>query len=170
MDKIVNKVANSPLITLDLQEFRPEGERVLVDIAGHLHEGIILREKDFREFIRSNDWSTFKGKHVAVTCSVDAIVPTWAFMLVASALQPFAQTIVFGTLEELEASLMRDAINKLPEDLYKNKKIVVKGCGKNMPVSAYIDLMNKIRPLATSIMYGEPCSTVPLYKQKKPSA
>lgn len=170
MDEIVNKVANSPLVTLDLQEFRPEGERLVLDIAGHLHEGIILREKDFREFIRSNDWSTFKGMHVAITCSVDAIVPTWAFMLVASALQPFTQTIVFGTLEELEASLMRDAISKLPEDLYKNKKIVVKGCGKNMPVSAYIDLMNKIRPLAASIMYGEPCSTVPLYKQKKPSA
>ncbi|MGZ3863648.1 MAG: DUF2480 family protein [Bacteroidia bacterium] len=168
MDEIVNKVAQSGLITIDLEEYYPEGKRVLFDIKPLLFQELILKEKDFREFIKNEDWSKYKNCYVAVTCSNDAIVPTWAFMLLTLSLQPFAKKVVYGNLETLETVLFEEIIDKLDVSSYKDARIVIKGCGnKPVPVSAYVAITEKVKPLAKSIMYGEPCSTVPLYKQPK---
>ncbi|MGZ3866553.1 MAG: DUF2480 family protein [Bacteroidia bacterium] len=168
MNEIVNKVAQSGLVTIDLEEYYPEGKRVLFDIKPLLFQELILKEKDFREFIKNEDWSKYKDAYVAVTCSNDAIVPTWAFMLLTLALQPFAKKVVFGNLETLETVLFEEIIDKLDFSSYKDARIVIKGCGnKPVPVSAYVAITEKVKPLAKSIMYGEPCSTVPLYKQPK---
>ncbi len=164
-DEIINKVANSGLITIDLEEFYPKGERVLFDIKPLLFHELILKEKDFREFIKQHDWSQYKDKLVAITCTADAIIPTWAFMLVSIALEPFAKKIVFGNLETLEAIIFNEALLAIVYEDYKDKRVVIKGCS-NLPVStnAYVELVRGLRPFAKSIMYGEPCSTVPLYK------
>ena len=165
---ITNKVASSGLITIDLEEFYPQGERVVLDIKDQLFQGLILREKDFREYIKTTDWTFYKDKYVAVTCSADAIVPTWAFMLLATVLEPFAKKIVFGNLETLETILYHEIISNLKTDDYKEAKIVIKGCGSlPVPKAAYVEITRVLRPLAKSIMYGEPCSTVPLYKRAK---
>jgi hypothetical protein len=165
MDEIINKVANSGLITIDLEEFYPKGDRVLFDIKPLLFHELILKEKDFREFIKQHDWSQYKDKLVAITCTADAIIPTWAFMLVSIALEPFAKKIVFGNLETLEAIIFNEALLAIVYEDYKDKRVVIKGCS-NLPVStnAYVELVRGLRPFAKSIMYGEPCSTVPLYK------
>jgi hypothetical protein len=164
-DEIINKVANSGLITIDLEEFYPKGERVLFDIKPLLFHELILKEKDFREFIKQHDWSQYKDKLVAITCTANAIIPTWAFMLVSIALEPFAKKIVFGNLETLEAIIFNEALLAIVYEDYKDKRVVIKGCS-NLPVStnAYVELVRGLRPFAKSIMYGEPCSTVPLYK------
>ena len=164
-DEIINKVANSGLITIDLEEFYPKGERVLFDIKPLLFHELILKEKDFREFIKQHDWTQYQDKFVAITCSADAIIPTWAFMLVSIALEPFAKKIVFGNLETLEAIVFNEALFAIVYEDYKDKRVVIKGCS-NLPVStnAYVELVKGLRPFAKSIMYGEPCSTVPLYK------
>ena len=164
-DEIINKVANSGLITIDLEEFYPKGERVLFDIKPLLFHELILKEKDFREFIKQHDWSQYKDKLVAITCTADAIIPTWAFMLVSIALEPFAKKIVFGNLETLEAIIFNEALLAIVYEDYKDKRVVIKGCS-NLPVStnAYVELVRGLRPFAKSIMYGEPCSTVPLFK------
>ena len=167
-EEIVNKVAQSGIVTIDLEEFYPEGKRVLFDIKPLLFQELILKEKDFREFIKNEDWTTYKDCYVAITCSNDAIVPTWAFMLLTLALQPYAKKTVFGNLETLETVLFEEIIDKLNVSTYKDARIVIKGCGnKPVPVSAYVAITEKVKPLAKSIMYGEPCSTVPLYKQPK---
>jgi hypothetical protein len=167
-EEIVNKVAQSGLITIDLEELYPEGERVLLDIKDRLFQGLILREKDFREFVSTHDWGQYKDKYVAVTCSADAIVPTWAYMLLAVSLEPHAKHVVFGDLETLETILYNEVLSKFDVSQYKDARIVIKGCS-NLPVpkAAYVELTRLLRPLAKSIMYGEPCSTVPLYKAKK---
>ena len=166
--EITNKVASSGLVTIDLEEIYPAGERVLLDIKNQLFQGLILREKDFREYIKTTDWTFYKDKFVAITCSADAIIPTWAFMLLASALEPHARKVIYGNLEQLETILYREELSKLNVDQYKDAKIVVKGCGDlPVPKAAYVEIMNLLRPVAKSIMYGEPCSTVPLYKQAK---
>jgi len=164
-DEIINKVANSGLITIDLEEFYPKGERVLFDIKPLLFHELILKEKDFREFIKQHDWSQYKDKLVAITCTADAIIPTWAYMLVSIALEPYAKKIVFGNLETLEAIIFNEALLAIVYEDYKDKRVVIKGCS-NLPVStnAYVELVRGLRPFAKSIMYGEPCSTVPLYK------
>lgn len=168
MDSIVNKVAQSGLITIDLEEFYPPGERVLFDIKDLLFQGLILREKDFREYIKNEDWSKYKDKYVALICSADAIVPTWAYMLLATHLEPFAKKVVFGNLETLETILYNELLSKIKIEDYKDARIVIKGCG-NLPVpkAAYVQITSLLRPVAKSIMYGEPCSTVPLYKKMK---
>lgn len=164
---IINKVANSGLITIDLEDLYVEGERILFDIKSWLFEELILKEKDFREHIKNHDWSQYEGKFVAVTCSADAIVPTWAYMLIATALQPFAKKIVFGDLQKLEETLFSEQLNKINPEDYREQKIVIKGCSKiNVPVATYVELTARLKPLVKSIMYGEPCSTVPIYKQK----
>jgi hypothetical protein len=166
MEEIVNKVAASGLVTIDLEELYPSGERVSIDVAEQLWQGIALREKDFRTWIQSHDWTQYKGKHVAVHCSVDAIIPAWAFMLVASSLSEHASTVVHGTLQELEMHLFRTVIDALDASQYLDKRCVIKGCS-NLPVpqSAYTHLVMKLRPVVRSIMFGEPCSTVPVYKR-----
>ncbi len=167
-DEIKNKVAESGLITIDLEEFYLDGERVLLDIKPLLFQELILKEKDFREFLKQEDWNKYKDKFVAVTCSNDAIVPTWAFMLLSLALEPFAKKIVFGNLEMLENTLYDEALNKMDLSQYKDSRIVIKGCsGKPVPTNVYVKLCAALRPFAKSMMYGEPCSTVPLYKAKK---
>lgn len=164
----INRVANSGLVTLNLEEFIHAGERVLYDIKDNLFHGLILREKDFREFIKTHDWAQYDGQNVAIVCSADAIVPTWAYMLLAIKLQNHAHRYVFGDLGALEQSLFEEAIAGLDAEEYRDAKVVVKGCGdKPVPTFAYVAIMQKLLPVTSSIMYGEPCSTVPLYKKPK---
>ena len=167
-DTIINKVQQSGLITIDLEDYFHSGEKVLFDIKDYLYEGIILKEKDFRTFLKDHDWEQYSGKNVAITCSVDAIIPTWAYMLVTVKLQSYANLIVFGSLKDLHAKIFSDAIMHINASDYLQAKVVIKGCGKlEVPVSAYVELTNKLLPVVSSIMYGEPCSTVPVYKQLK---
>ena len=164
----VNRVANSGLVTLNLEGFIHPGERVIYDIKDNLFHGLILREKDFREFIKTHDWAQYDGRNVAIVCSADAIVPTWAYMLLAIKLQNHAHRYVFGDLEALEQALFHEAIAGLDAEEYRDAKVVVKGCGdKPVPTFAYVAIMQKLLPVTSSIMYGEPCSTVPLYKKAK---
>lgn len=166
-ENIVNKVAASGLLTLNLERYYDHGERVVYDIKDNLFHGLMLREKDFREFVKTNDWSAFSGKNVAVTCSADAIVPTWAYMLLTIKLQPFANTVVFGGLEVLETVLFTQAIQKIDLEAFRDQRVVIKGCGDlDVPVAAYVEITRILTPVVKSIMYGEPCSTVPLYKRK----
>ncbi|PWS28154.1 hypothetical protein DHW03_11420 [Pedobacter yonginense] len=166
-ENIINKVASSGLITLNLEDYYDQGERVLYDIKDNLFHGLILKEKDFREFIKTHDWSQYQDKNVAIICSADAIVPTWAYMLLANRMKPFAKEIVFGGLDILEAVMFTKAISKIDSATYANERVVVKGCGEiDIPVSAYVEITNLLTPVVKSIMFGEPCSTVPVYKRK----
>ena len=167
MDSINNKVAASGLITLNLEDYYPQGERVLFDLKPWLFQELILKEKDFRENLKSHDWSSYQDKFVAVTCSTDAIVPAWAFMLLYSHLEPFAKKIVFGDLARLEEEIFEDVIDAIDASAFADQRIVIKGCSdKNIPVFTYAALTAKLRPHVKSIMFGEPCSTVPVYKRK----
>jgi len=169
-DQIVNRVAGSSLITFDLEEYYQPGERIVLDIKDQLFQGLILKEKDFRDFIKVHDWSQYQNKFVAVTCSVDAIIPTWAYMLVSIALQPFAKKVVFGSLGEMEIAIFKDSLSTVDWSAYKNAKVVVKGCSKvEVPVAIYVEATNKLKPFVSSLMFGEACSTVPLFKQSKNS-
>lgn len=166
-EEIINRVANSILVTVDLEDYYPKGNRVLFDIKDWLLEGLVLREKDFREQISQHDWSQYQDSYVALTCSTDAIVPAWAFMLISIHLQPFAKKIIIGNLESLETSIYQDIINNLNVSVFQDKPLIIKGCSKKpVPQNAYIMLSNKLKPIAKSIMYGEACSSVPLYKKK----
>lgn len=166
-DEIVNKIANSGLITIDLEDYYPKGERVLFDIKDWLFEELLLKEKDFRAYVKEHNWEQYQDKYVALTCSTDAIIPGWAFILLAAELQPYAKRIVKGNLEQLETALYQEEIAKLDVSEFEDKRLIIKGCS-NLPVpeSAYIELVQKLRPIAKSLMYGEACSTVPLYKKR----
>jgi hypothetical protein len=165
--EIVNRVLNSPLITFDLEEYYQPGERVLFDLKDQLFQGLILREKDLRDFVKTNDWSAYTNKFVAITCSADAIIPTWAYMLVAIALKPYASVIEFGDLQKLEEKLYDQALAKIDWEQFREKKIVVKGCSKvDVPASAYVKTVSNLQPIVASLMFGEACSTVPLFKRK----
>lgn len=167
-DEIINKVSNSKLINIDLEEFYPDGERVLFDIKDWLFEGIILKEKDFRASVKDHNWSGYKNAFVALTCSEDAIIPSWAYLLLASELSAFAKKVVVGNLELLETVLFLEVIQNLNIEPFKDKPIIIKGCAqKPIPSSAFTMLIQKLQPIAKTIMYGEACSTVPLYKRKK---
>lgn len=167
-EQIVNRVSASNLVTFDLEELYTPGERHLFDIKDQLFQGLILKEKEFRDFIKAHDWSQYSGKHVAITCSADAIVPTWAFMLLSISLQPFASTIVFGSLNDLERQLFNQKLSAVDWQKFHQAKVVVRGCSKvAVPISAYVEVTNHLRPIAASIMFGEACSTVPLFKSKK---
>lgn len=167
MTEIVNKVAQSGLVEFNLEAYYPTGERILLDMKEHLFQGLILREKDFREFVKNENWSKYENKFVALDCTADAIIPTWAYMLLATVLEPFAKKIVFGNLKTLETVLYNEALSKINPADYADQRIVIKGCS-NLPVpeSAYVEITRILQPIAKSIMYGEPCSTVPLYKKK----
>lgn len=167
MEEIVNKVAKSPLVTIDLEEFYPEGKRMIFDLKDFLYEELILKEKDFREQLKSHNWEIYKDAYVAMDCSTDAIIPSWAFLLVATYLQPYAKKIVKGNLVDLETSIYQQIISSMDISAYESKKIIVKGCSKKpVPDAAYIQLIEKIQPYIQSLMYGEACSTVPLLKKK----
>ncbi len=166
-DEIINRVANSKLVTLDLEDFYPEGKRVVFDIKDWLFEGFVLREKDFRNHVSEFNWNQYQDAYVALTCSTDAIIPGWAYMLLTVHLEPYAKKVVIGDLETLETSVYQDIINDINIEEYKDKPIIIKGCSnKPVPQNAYILLTNKLKPIAKSIMYGEACSSVPLYKNK----
>ncbi|OAQ37963.1 hypothetical protein A5893_16470 [Pedobacter psychrophilus] len=166
-ENIVNKVAQSGLISFDLATLKSSGELVVYDIKDNLFHGLMLREKDFREFIKQHNWAQYQDKNVSVICSADAIVPTWAYMLIASKLSPFANLFVFGDLEVLETALYLKAIDAMDVSHFKDQRIVIKGCGEiYVPITAFMAITNKLNNVAKSIMYGEPCSTVPIYKRK----
>jgi len=166
---LINKVQESGLITLDLEQFYPKAPIKVFDLKGYLFMELILKEKDFRAALQTTDWSAYQDAAVAITCTVDAIIPIWAYMLVASYLQPVAAEIVFGTEKELVNSLMLKSLEQFDASEYADKRVVVKGCGDNpIPETAYVSITNKLRPFVKSIMYGEPCSTVPIFK--KPNA
>lgn len=165
--EIVNRVAQSKLITFDLEELYLEGRRVVLDIKDWLYEGFILREKEFRKSLEDHDWTTYQDTYVALTCSTDAIVPGWAFMLVASKLAPYTKKVVVGSLEDLETSLYQSLLENLDVSEFKDLPVIIKGCSnKPVPENAYIMAMSKIQQVAKSVMYGEACSAVPLYKKK----
>ena len=167
-EQILNKVGSSAVVTFDLESFFEPGERILLDIKDQLYEGLVLREKPFREFIKSHDWSQYENKYVAIACSTEAIVPTWAYMLLAIALKPFAKRVVFGSLVDLEIENYRNALSKIDWSSFRDAKVVVKGCSKvDVPVAIYVDVADRLRPYANSMMFGEPCSTVPLFKKPK---
>ena len=165
--EIINKVAASKLVSFDLADIYPNGERVVFDIKEYLFQGLLLREKDFRETVKNLDWSRYQDKYVAVICSSDAIVPTWAYMLLANKLASYAKAVVFGNLEILEILLFDRALLKIDIEKYRNQRVVVKGCGEvPIPTASFVELTSKLSAVAQSIMYGEPCSTVPIYKRK----
>jgi hypothetical protein len=164
----VNKVAESGIITIDLAEFYPKEAVAVFDIKDYLFMGLILKEKDFRTALEAVDWSIYADKNVAVTCSADAIIPVWAYMLITVYLQPVARHIIFGSEETIQETILLDAIKAIDASIYEDQRVVVKGCGDiDIPASAYLSITNKLRPFAKSIMYGEPCSTVPVFKKKR---
>lgn len=168
-EPFVNKVAESGLITLDLETWYPKGESAVFDMKDYLFMGLILKEKDFRESLKNIDWSIFNNKNVALTCSADAIIPVWAWMLVATYLQPVANEIVLGDEKELHKNLFLKNLSAIDVKEYTGKRVVIKGCGET-PIGdfVYMEITKLLRPVVKSIMYGEPCSTVPVYK--KPQA
>lgn len=166
-EEIINRVAQSPLVSIDLEAFYPLGDRVAFDIKDQLYQGMILREKEFRQFLSSHNWAAYQGKHVAIFCAADAIIPTWAYMLVATRLAPYATTIVHGNLDILEQKLFEEAVSKINPEDFAGKKVVIKGCStRPVPPAAYVALSARLQPVVASIMYGEPCSTVPVFKKK----
>lgn len=166
-DEIVNRVSQSKLITFDLEDYYPEGRRVVLDIKEWLYEGFILKEKEFRTYITEYNWEQYASSYVALTCSTDAIIPGWAYMLIASKLQPYAKMVVIGSLEELETSLYQSIIENIDVSPFKDKMLIVKGCSnKPVPPNAYVWIISKLQTVTKSVMYGEACSSVPLYKRK----
>ncbi len=164
---IQNKVAESGITTIDLETFYPKGDIAVFDIKEYLFMGLILKEKDFRLALQNLDVEIYRDKYVAVTCTADAIIPMWAYMLIASTLQPIAKDIVFGNEATTINSIIIKNLSHLNAEEYTDKRVVVKGCGDiQIPETAYLEITNKLRPFAKSIMYGEPCSTVPIYKKR----
>ena len=167
-EAFINKVAESGIVSIDLADYYPKEEIVLFDLKDYLFMELILKEKDFREALKNLDLEKFRGKWVAITCSTDVIIPMWANMLVASTLQPITRGIIFGTEKELLNHIMMSRIASLDGEAFLDQRIVVKGCGDlPIPEAAYVAITNKLRPFARSIMYGEPCSTVPIFKKPK---
>lgn len=165
----LNRVSTSSLRILDLEDYYTLGQRVVFDLKNNLYQEMILREKDFREFIKNHNWVDYTNKLVAITCTVEAIIPTWAYMLVSAALQPYAAKVVQGSMANLETILYHESLSKIDWHAYQGAKVVIKGCSKvEVPLSAYVYATTQLRSLAASIMYGEPCSTVPVFKAKKP--
>jgi hypothetical protein len=168
MEEIVNKVANSVLEVFDLEDYYPSGIRMQLDISQWLLDGFLLKEKDFREVLKNHDWSQYQNHFVAIHCSTDAIIPAWASILVTVHLSPFAKKVVVGNISDLETSLYHEILSTLDYSKYQDKPIILKGCSKKpVPESAYIMAIQKLQPFAKSIMYGEACSAVPLYKKNK---
>lgn len=165
-EEIKNRVASSALVTLDLEDFYPSGDRKQLDISNWLYEGLVLREKEFRTYVKEHDWSQYHNSYIAITCSSDAIVPGWAFMLISLEASKFAKKVVVGSLEELETVIFTTIIDVMDVSHLEAKPVIIKGCAnKAIPENAYTLLAQKLRPVAKSIMYGEACSSVPLFKK-----
>ena len=168
MDEITNRVENSNLIQVRLDDYYPKEERVLFDLKDVLHQGLVLIEKDLRTFVKQNDWSVYQDKYVGIFCSADAIVPLWAFMLVASKIEPFAKKVVMGNKVELEKTIFNDIVSSIDYTIFKDKSVIVKGCGKYpIPEAAFVDFTVKLQNYAKNILFGEACSAVPLFKKEK---
>ncbi len=165
--EIVNKVAQSGLITLDPEELILPGDRILFDLKSWLFEELLLKEKDFRDKVQKHDWTQYKDKFVAITCSSEAIIPMWAFMLIAASLKPYASVVVYGDLQRLEEELLQRKISSLDPEQFRDQRVVIKGCStEKLNAASYILLTSFLTPLVKSIMFGEPCSTVPVFKKK----
>ncbi|MDI1316842.1 DUF2480 family protein [Flavobacterium sp.] len=168
MDDIINKVASSTLEVFDLEDYYPKGIRTQIDISQWLLEGFLLKEKDFREALKNHDWKQYENHFVAIHCATDAIIPAWATILVTVYLAPFAKKVIAGSLSDLETSLYQEILPTVDYSIYQDKPVILKGCSKKpVPESAYIMAVQKLQPFAKSIMYGEACSAVPLYKKAK---
>jgi len=166
--EIVNRVANSKLVTLDLEDFYPEGKRVLLDISAWLYEGFILKEKEFRDSVKQHNWKQYLNQYVAVTCSTDAIIPSWAYLLISTELAPFSKKFTIGDLELLENMVFQEIVMDIPMDQFKGVPVIIKGCSnKHIPDSAYALMCQRLVPVVSSLMFGEACSSVPLYKKRK---
>ena len=166
-EAIVNKVSESGLITLDLEQYYPREEVMLFDLKDYLFMELILKEKDFREALKNLEWETYRNKYIGVTCSADAIIPPWAYMLAASYLQPLAKDVIMGDQKEVHKTIFLQNIQGINIDEFSGQRVVVKGCGET-PIGefAYMEVTKRLRPVARTIMYGEPCSTVPIYKNR----
>lgn len=170
MNEIINKVANSSLEVFDLEDFYPSGVRTQIDISKWLEQGFLLKEKEFRLVLKNHDWSQYQNHFVAIYCSTDAILPAWATILVTVHLQPFAKKIYLGTKEMIDDFLYQDILSRIDYSNYKDKPVILKGCSKKpVPESAYITAIQFLQPVAKSVMFGEACSAVPLYKSPKNS-
>ncbi len=166
-EEIVNRVANSNLVTFDLETLYPKGKRVVLDIKQWLQDGMVLYEKPFREDLKNYNWATYKDSYVALTCSTNAIIPDWAFMLITVYLSNHAKYIHLGTLESLDIAIYQKALSKITWSTFANKAVIIKGCSnKPVPKSAFLEVIIQLKPYAKSIMYGEACSAVPLYKHR----
>ena len=165
-DPLINKVAGSGLVTIDLEQYYPKEDTAVFDMKDHLFMGLILKEKEFRESLKQLDWSVFRDRNVAITCSADAIIPVWAYMLVASYLQPVARDAVMGDEKELHKAIFLRNLSRININEFQDKRVVIKGCGET-PIGdfAYMEITKLLRPVVKSIMYGEPCSTVPIFKK-----
>ncbi|MGB3774980.1 MAG: DUF2480 family protein [Leeuwenhoekiella sp.] len=165
MDEIINRVANSKLITFNLEELYPSGSRIQIDVSQWLYEGIILKEKDFREQLKQYDWQQFKDCYIALYCSTDAILPSWAYMLITTYLTPWCKLIVTGTITDLDNQLFFKILNELNIEKYSDQYVIIKGCSnKPIPENVYLQLLQKLQPVVKNLMFGEACSSVPLFK------
>jgi hypothetical protein len=168
MDEIINKVANSTLEIFDLEDYYPKGNRTQVDISQWLYEGFLLKEKDFRDALKNHDWTQYQDHFIAINCSTDAILPAWASILVTVHIAPFAKKTILGTIADLDTSLYQEILSKIDYSKYQDKPVIIKGCSKKpVPESAYIFAIQHLQSFAKSIMYGEACSAVPLFKKAK---
>ena len=168
VDEIKNRVANSSLITVDLEDFYPKGKRLEIDISIFLFQGLLLKEREFRAKIIKHDWNQYQHSYIALTNKNQALVPAWAFMLITTKLSPIAKMIIVGDKNELEIIIFSNIISKIDVSNYKDRSVIIKGCSKkDIPENSYIQLIQKIQPVAKSIMYGEACSSVPLFKKNK---
>ena len=166
-DEITNRVAQSALITLDLESEYPKEEKILFDIKDWLEKDFILKEKEFRQLAKNHNWKQYKNKFIALFCSSDAILPSWTFLLLTTYLTPFVKKIVQGNLEDLDNTIFLDIVKKLPLENFKNRSIIIAGCSKKkIPNNVFVQLIQKLQPVAKSIFYGEACSSVPLFKRK----
>jgi len=166
--EILNRIKKSKLVSIDLENFYPKGERIAFDIKDWLFDEVVLKEKDFRDYVKQHDWSQYKDAFIALHCSADAIIPSWAYLLITVNLAPFTNRIVVGDLETIETILYTEIISSLDEEQFRNKHVLIKGCNeKKIPETAYVQLAEKLVHVATSVMYGEACSNVPLFKNKK---
>jgi len=167
-EEIINRVAKSPLLTVDLEEIYDQAERVDYDIADNLFQGLILKEQDFRTFIKEHDWSQYQGKNVRIFSSADAIIPTWAFMLLVTKIEPVANFVMVGSKKEFELSLFNKEFESMDWSQFQDRPVVVKGCGDlDISETIYGEITRRLIPKVKSLMFGEPCSTVPVYKRPK---
>ena len=165
---IVNRIAESALITFDLEDLYQIGERKSIDLSQWLYEGLILKEKEYRAHLNAHEWSSYQDQFISLHCSTEAILPAWAFLLLTTYLQPFARKVVIGSIQDLEVQLFSEEIQLLDVTPFKDKPVIIKGCSdKTVPQDAYVKLIAKLQPVVKSLFFGEACSSVPLYKRKK---